>query len=329
MGKDPLRDAFFEQMDTELARFVDPQTGRAKLEYVEHIPCPLCGESEYTLLFVKHGLDFVRCASCGFVYVNPRLKESIMLEGYTGDAEAASNRIWKDVLLSTEQQAFNTEAYGIVLDQIGVVRSKGKLLDVGCSVGHFLDLAQKRGYEVEGLEVEPEALAIAQKRGFTVHADTLEAHAYAADSFDVVTLLGLIEHVPNPVGLLQDAWRILKPGGVVAVNGVPNVESLMVMVLREKARTFNGRNHVGYYSPRTLRLLFEKTGFALKWYGTYVTGLDPVINHAQFGDTFGNPDYSFLPDTFCTLLESGRRNIEEWIITNDLGYKLRAVAIKL
>lgn len=324
MARDALRDAFFEQMHDELLRFVDPATGKARADLVEHIPCPLCAGTVYNVLFTKLGLDFVRCGKCSFVYVNPRLKEDVVIKGYTGDAEAESNRIWKKVLESPEQQAFNTVAFDRLLDQLG---GAGRVLDVGCSVGHFLLRAQARGYEVEGLEIEPEALAAARAAGLTVHEATLEEKQYPDASFDVVALLGLIEHVPNPRGLLREVHRILRPGGAVVFNGVPNVESLMVMVLREEARTFNGRNHLGYYSPRTLQYVLDAEHFALSWLETYVAGLDAVVNCGMFMPPFGDVPEA-LPEPIKALLTTGRSEAEEWICRHGLGYKIRAVARK-
>lgn len=328
MAHDALRDSFFEQMEKELARLIDSKTGKVRDSLLERTPCPLCRSSSHTPLFVKNGLDFVRCEPCGFVYVNPRLKQALIEEGYTGDEEAESNRIWKDVLLSPAQQEFNNEAYAILLDQLGTRVPTGRLLDVGCSVGHFMDLAQKRGYEVEGIEIEREALAHARESGFVVHDKKLEELNLPDASYSAVALLGLVEHIPHPVSFMKEVNRILIPGGAVIINGLPNVESAVVMALREEARMFNGRNHLGYYSPRTLSALFKSTGFSTEFCETYVTGLDSILNKGQFLNPFGQLETRFLTEKLRALSIERRAVLEDAILGLDLGYKIRAIGIK-
>lgn len=330
MARDPLRDRFFNQMDRELADFIDPLTGKAKEDFLEAVPCPICNADHFSPLFEKNGLDFVRCKNCTFVYVNPRLRQDLVEEGYGEGGEAESNRLWADVLLSPAQQSFNDNAYAFLLDRIEEeLPKKGKLLDVGCSVGHFLSLASARGYEVEGIEIEPKARTYARAEGFTVHDAKLEELALPANSYDVITMLGLIEHLPHPVNFMREAHRILRPGGIVVFNGVPNIQSLTVMMLRENARTFNGRNHLGYYSPRTLTKLATDTGFAIAHLSTYVTALDSILNQAQFLDPFDDISLALVPEKLAQTIESDRDAVEEWIIKHDLGYKIRAIAKKV
>jgi len=329
MARDKIKDNFFNQMEKELDRFVDKTTNKVKAELVEEIDCSLCSDTNYRVLFVKNGLDFVRCNSCGFVYVNPRLKEDKILEGYSDSEYAESNRIWKKVLLDDKQHSFNDNAYTFLLDRLKEKKPNGgKLLDVGCSIGHFMEIAQKYGYSTEGVELEPDAREEAEKKGFIVHDSLLENLQFSEGSFDIVSLLGLIEHLPNPVNFMKEVNRILPKNGAVVFNGVPNMNSLIVMSLQEKARTFNGRNHLGYYTIDTLSHLLDITGFDISYCGTYVTGLDSVINHAQFLDPFADMDTTYLGSAMKEKLNKNRDYIEKKIIDLDLGYKIRAIGIK-
>ena len=329
MARDNLKDIFFSKMEKELDRLVDEKTGKVKSGFVEKISCPLCSNSDYKILFIKNGLDFVRCKECSFVYVNPRLKEDKILEGYSDSEHAESNRIWKKVLLNNRQHSFNDSAYSFLLDRLKEKKPNGgKLLDVGCSIGHFMEMAQEYGYSTEGVELEPEARKEAEKKGFIVHDSLLENIQFPEGSFDVVSLLGLIEHLPNPVNFMEEVNRILSKNGAVVFNGVPNINSLIVMSLQEKARTFNGRNHLGYYTIDTLSYLLDITGFDISYCGTYVTGLDSVINHSQFLDPFADMDTTYLGSVMKDKLNKNRDHIEKNIIDMDLGYKIRAIGIK-
>lgn len=102
----------------------------------------------------------------------------------------------------------------------------GRLLDVGCGDGNFMHRMHRRGWSVTGLDVDAKAIEHARLRyNFEfLHSDLAGAH-FAENSFDAVTMSHVIEHVPDPVALLTETMRILKPGGVLAAT-TPNAASL-------------------------------------------------------------------------------------------------------
>ena len=264
------------------------------------------------------------------MFVNPTLPQELINAGYGKSKPAESNRIWKDVLLSKEQQDFNDRAFNFLLDQLKELRPhKGRLLDVGCSIGHFLEVASKTGYHVEGIELEPEARNIAKKKGFRVYKERLELLDIKDNTYDVVALLGLLEHLPNPASFMKIIQRILTPGGMVLFNGLPNINSLNNMILQKEARVFNGRNHLGYYNKKTLSYLLEKTGFKIKYFGTYVPALDSIINKIQMLDPFGDLDTKYLDPAFQNIVSKHRTLLEELIVHCGMGYKIRSIAIKV
>lgn len=65
------RKQFFENVDRELSKLIDPATGKVRAELLEHVNCPVCDANSYDPLFVKQGFDFVRCRNCNLVYVTP------------------------------------------------------------------------------------------------------------------------------------------------------------------------------------------------------------------------------------------------------------------
>ena len=83
-----------------------------------------------------------------------------------------------------------------------------KLLDLGCSSGSFLEAAKQLGFQVEGLEPAHKAAMTAREKGFTVHIGTIDSIHLPANSFDAITLFEVIEHIPDPVMLLNHCSRI-------------------------------------------------------------------------------------------------------------------------
>ena len=137
---------------------------------------------------------------------------------------------------------------------------RGRLLDVGCGSGQFLANMRDLGWEVMGVEPDPEAARVArEKLGLEVCQGTLAESEFPQDSFDVVTMSHVIEHVPDPLGLLKECKGILKPGGRLVLV-TPNIESLGARVFGEFWRGWEPPRHLFLFSPRTLSRCVESAG---------------------------------------------------------------------
>jgi SAM-dependent methyltransferase len=313
------RDRYFEARDAELAQLLDPETGRLADRLARTIDCPLCGSSDHAPLFEKQGFTFVRCRECRLVFVNPQVREDVVLEEYR---TAETNDLWFDVLTSERQLALDREKFGEVLDLLEPYRGAGRLLDVGCSIGLFLDLARERGWDGVGIEFAPRALAYAREEyGLEVLDVPLDEAAFEPESFDAVGLLSVLEHTNEPRRMLGDVARVLRPGGAVYVV-VPNVESLACRVLHERARTFDGRNHLVYFSPSTLRDCLDRCGFDTPYVSTKVSSLAPIGEHLAYEEPYSDTELvDEVPETILAAIEPHLDELH-------LGYKLHALAVK-
>jgi len=137
---------------------------------------------------------------------------------------------------------------------------KGRLLDVGCFSGIFLDVAKKRGWDVVGIEPSHWGRKIAQERfGLKVLEGTLEEASLEEASFDVVTMIDTIEHLRDPKKTLLEARRILKENGIVYIS-TPDVRSFVARLLKNKWWGFR-EEHIVYFSKSSLYPLLEQLGF--------------------------------------------------------------------
>ncbi len=306
LDRDTGRDRYFEARERELEALVPTR----------EVDCPLCGSGEHAPLFVKHGFTFVRCRDCGLVFVNPQLEEGVVLEEYR---TAATNDLWFEVLTSERQQELDRAKFGEVLDALEPYR--GKLLDVGCSIGLFLALAGERGWETRGLEPAPRAREHAREAyGLDVRPEPLEEAGLAERTFDAVVLLSVLEHATEPLGLLRECARVLRPGGALYVI-VPNVESLACRVLGAQARTFDGRNHLVYFSPATLADALGRAGFEARRTITRIGSLGPVFARVAGRDPYGEERHP-LSEWLADHGEALERDVERL----GLGYKLHCLA---
>jgi len=313
------RDRYFAARDAELAALLDPATGRLAEHLADTVDCPLCGGAEHRPLFEKQGFTFVRCAECRLVFVNPQVREDVVLEEYR---TAETNDLWFDVLTSERQLALDREKFGEILDLLEPYRGGGRLLDVGCSIGLFLDLSRERGWDGVGIEFAPRALAYAREQfGLEVLDVPLGDAGLEPESLDAVGLLSVLEHTNEPRRMLADVARVLRPGGAVYVV-VPNVESLACRVLHERARTFDGRNHLVYFSPSTLSDLFDRSGFGVAYVGTKVSSFAAIAEHLAYEDPYSEAELAEeVPRRILAAIEPHLDELH-------LGYKLHALAVK-
>lgn len=122
---------------------------------------------------------------------------------------------------------------------------KGRLMDMGCGSGAFLQIAQQFGWVCYGLELDPEAVKSARKLGLSVDLDSYDKLAHYPEYFDCIVCSHVIEHVHSPLELLQKLYSALKPGGTLLLS-VPNSVS--------KAGAFFGPFWRGLESPRHLSI---------------------------------------------------------------------------
>ena len=142
-------------------------------------------------------------------------------------------------------------------------------------------------------------------------------------SFDVVTLNSVLEHVNGPRPMLAQVRALLKAGGALFVI-VPNVESLACRVLHERAATFDGRNHLIYFSPATLRRMLELEGYEVVETHTRVASLDPVLEWLAYEQPYSGAPQA--DDPLSVEVRRRRDELERLLDELQLGYKLHCLA---
>jgi 2-polyprenyl-3-methyl-5-hydroxy-6-metoxy-1,4-benzoquinol methylase len=146
---------------------------------------------------------------------------------------------------------------------------RGNLLEIGFGKGSFLMLARQHGWTTYGIDLSvPHVKRATEKLGLSnITLGTLEDVAYPNDFFEVVAGFNFLEHVPDPRKTLEEIYRILRPGGLLAVM-CPNIagiyHSLMPALLgaNDPLRiSWVPPEHLSYFNKRNLRLLLESVGF--------------------------------------------------------------------
>lgn len=138
-------------------------------------------------------------------------------------------------------------------------REKGHLLDVGCGDGSFLISMKQLGWNVAGVELDRKAVSIAREKGLEIFHGSLGEAKFSNKHFDAITMNHVIEHVSDPVELLKECRRVLKPGGKLVVT-TPNIKSLGHLVFNEDWRGLEVPRHITLFSPKALRTCVERAG---------------------------------------------------------------------
>jgi 2-polyprenyl-3-methyl-5-hydroxy-6-metoxy-1,4-benzoquinol methylase len=144
--------------------------------------------------------------------------------------------------------------------------SATRVLDVGSSFGMLLGLLREAGFRAEGVEPSREAASKCREEGLEVHCGLLEEVDFPDDSFDVITLFEVIEHLRSPRSLLGECYKILKAGGKMFIS-TGNTDSFTVKVLRGKWDYFSmedgGQGHISFFNPRSITILAKNIGFKI------------------------------------------------------------------
>jgi len=136
-------------------------------------------------------------------------------------------------------------------------RPGGRLLEVGCGGGAILKNLRDLGWEAEGVDFDPAAVANAREKGLTVHLGHLAAQCFPAAHFDAIVVSHVIEHVHDPLRLLRECRRLLHPEGTLVVL-TPNAEGFAHRVFRASCFTLEPPRHLLIFRPRNLVKLVEQ-----------------------------------------------------------------------
>jgi len=323
---DADRQEFLRIKHQEAMRFIDPITGKIYAHMVERVNCPVCDVDDSTWVFSKAGFDFVKCRHCGLLHVNPQLTASTQDSIYKQSKTAEH---WIKVQQKNKEQSWNADRkYLPALSELAsLYPQRGKLLDVGCSIGQFLTLARDAGWSVQGIELNADAAAIARRDyGLSIIEKKIEEAGIDDGEFDVVTLWGVFEHLTDPNGMLKSIRRILKKDGLVLFF-VPNGHSLIIRLSREHNSTVSGRAHLWYFTPATMGKMLQKNGFEKAAEFSVLPQLHEIEHFLQYNTLYREPE-AIGPEEFVIPPEI-RGALERYMNENKLGYKLITIARKV
>lgn len=221
------------------------------------IPCRLCGSSRHRLLFstdnirrkAKRFFNLVQCEDCGFKYINPAPTEESLKYYYEDYIAHVPERI--NLLEKIYYRLFrNTRG----------LRPPRRLLDIGCGNGKYLGFMRSQGWEAVGVDAGPGCEFARQALNLEVYDGNLWEHRFPGNSFDVITLWFVLEHIWDPVRLLGECHRILKPGGQIIISTL-NTNSIETKIFKRYWWHLLAPEHLCQFDGPSLEGLTRKIGF--------------------------------------------------------------------
>jgi 2-polyprenyl-3-methyl-5-hydroxy-6-metoxy-1,4-benzoquinol methylase len=180
----------------------------------------------------------------------------------------------------------------------------GRLLDVGCGKGRFLAAARAAGWEVVGLEPTERSWRVAvEEFELDVIPELFRDDHFPDDHFDVVTMWHTLEHIPDPVQVVQAIYDWLVPGGMVVI-AVPNYDSFQARLGQDLWFQLDPPHHLYHFTPRTVKQLLTVSGFAESATHFFY----PELNEFSMMQTVLNR-LGFSPNLLFNLLKRNRAGL--------------------
>ncbi len=231
--------------------------------------CPICSSTNNKVLYhsrPRRGYSIVGCDLCGLQYIDPMLSSDEQQILYQADYFHA----WG---LGADINTGLDESYALVADMkrrtfrryLHTIRQfcpgGGRLLEIGCAFGFFLEEASNFGYDVYGAELASDAAnkAAAILGHQRVRQGDFQSLDYEPGSFDLIVMLDVIEHFNQPRDVLTKIYSLLAPGGYVFLV-TPNTASFSRYVMGGRWMHYK-LEHSVYFDKRSLRYLSDHIGF--------------------------------------------------------------------
>ena len=244
---------------------------------LENVSCPVCGSDRYQIIRAPCYPDetdtesllrgyssasdvrlmdrIVRCNECEMVFLSPRLRSDLILSSY---AESPDHDHWpqRDLRVTTFRRSLSS-----LIKRLGLAPKEDfRILDIGSAGGYFCRAANDAGFTCIGIEPNKELAEKGRRHyGVDLRCGTLNDQAFSANSFSLVTLWDVLEHVPDPRGLLRQIGPLLTKGGYLAVN-FPDYGSRIRKLMGFRWPFFLSV-HLHYFTTTHLDRLLNESGY--------------------------------------------------------------------
>ena len=254
--------------------------------------CPWCGKpTNHSYLKVKdffltqEDFDILQCDQCGLLFTTPRPAPEVIGNYYKSETYYSHQKNQHGFIPRVYEMVKSINLRNKVNMAIGGL-PHGRLLDIGCGVGDFLLQVKKKNWEILGIEPSDDAKAIAKDRLGIMPLLPSESCSLPDQTFDVITMWHVLEHVDDLKTQTKELMRLLKPGGRLII-ALPNFQSFDCQYYKEKWAAWDVPRHLNHFSPGCIRGIIQSLGFKyidtqkLRWDSYYISFLsEKYLGHS-------------------------------------------------
>jgi 2-polyprenyl-3-methyl-5-hydroxy-6-metoxy-1,4-benzoquinol methylase len=260
---------------------------------VEQTTCPICGGTTKSLFRTsdqRHGtpgdFEIVQCRECGLAVTLPQ-HSSFEAQDYP-ESYVTESLQWGYLTLSYQLVAARVSGSFEYVNMLLLPdRTPGRLLDIGCGSGTYIRQMAERGWNCEGLEPNHFAAKEAIKSGINVIESDLSSAQLPRGSFDAITLIHTLEHIPSPEDVISTCSSLLVPEGVLLI-AVPNFDSAGRRFFEGRWDPLEAPRHLYHFAEKSLRHILERNGFTV-----IQTAYDNRLGHVV--QSLVNMFFAFIP----------------------------------
>lgn len=259
------------------------------------VKCPICGSDSWNAALSGDGFAIVICANGCIARTNPAPPPEENLPPQEGFTETV-----QDAIASAEFRFAER-----ILHRINKFKESGRLLDVGSGGGHLVKIARERGFDAVGIEMTELGIQYAHcVLDIDLIPGSFPEYKFEPESFDVVVMKHVLEHISDPAAAISEASRILSPDGIVVIES-PNFNSLMRRVKRLEWEGLQPEQHAWQLSPSSVSKLLGKYGFSAVYVYTehleYRRGSGSFLKWAVLRMILGVADILHMQDNFTVI----------------------------
>lgn len=230
--------------------------------------CPVCSNDQFSPFLVckdylvsQREFSIQQCDGCGFRFTNPRPDAAGIGSYYKSDQYISHNDA-NGGLISTAYRTVRNHTLRTKLKLINRLnKGAGRLLDVGCGTGTFLETCKAGGWDVTGVETDSDA-RVASTKKLQVDIKSDMNALMGAQPFDVISLWHVLEHIPDLNQAIPQLHGLLSEKGSLLI-AVPNSDSYDATYFKEYWAAYDVPRHLHHFTPSTIEPLFKKSGFRL------------------------------------------------------------------
>lgn len=226
--------------------------------------CPACECRDAKHFDKRNGYELIRCARCQMVYTR-NVPSTEQLCDFYNELYVRTGKPLEATVQRTFHRRWKYQLLASYLKWLHPKEQKIRLLEIASSDGDLLEaVAGDPRFIATGIDYSEDNVAYCRRQGWNALVTDLESAAFYEQTFDAIVALHVVEHLQNPIRTINEAHRVLRPGGYFFAV-MPCISHLKARLAGLRWKYIAPPGHLWYFTPKSLSLLMNRLGFEVCW----------------------------------------------------------------